>query len=422
MPTKTSPLQGARILLVNTASKKKEYTLRRLKELGLEIVCLNKEKNWAVPYIDHWIFADTTKRDEAMLAVKAFINQYTDISLSGVLTFWEDDVMLVSQIVDAFGFCGIPFHISSITRNKYQFREFCRVHHLPAPQARFLQSSEDISFIRNNFQFPVVIKPAYGSHSAFVKKIESPSELKEAIVMIREKLTVEVESALVNGVGITVEEYLEGDEVDLDILVQNDHVHYCSITDNQKTNEPYFVETGESMPSLLPLDKQEGLKAMAAATIYALGIKDGCIHFEAKSTPKGPVPIEVNLRLGGGEVYLFNKEVWGVDLVEQCAKIAIGVPLTIIVPKAPLSALATEQFLPLRSGVVKSINVDPLMREQQYLVELEFEKKQREYIAAPPDGYDCLGWITAKGHNPQEALRHLKELKRFVCITMDYDT
>ena len=63
-------LSGRTILLVNTGTLKKKFIIQRLKSLGLTIVVLNKEKNWAEPYVDHWILADTANHTESVQSVR----------------------------------------------------------------------------------------------------------------------------------------------------------------------------------------------------------------------------------------------------------------------------------------------------------------------------------------------------------------
>jgi len=98
------------ILLVNTGSIKKRFILQRLKKLGLKIVCLNKEKNWAQSYVDYWILADTTNYTEPISAVKEFIANNHEVKINGVVTFWEDDVLLTSKIADKFSLVRSCFH------------------------------------------------------------------------------------------------------------------------------------------------------------------------------------------------------------------------------------------------------------------------------------------------------------------------
>jgi hypothetical protein len=81
------------ILLVNTGSTKKRFIIQRLNKLGVNIVVLNSEKNWANPYVNHWIIADTSKHDDCIAKIENFINENPDILIEGALTFWEDDVL-----------------------------------------------------------------------------------------------------------------------------------------------------------------------------------------------------------------------------------------------------------------------------------------------------------------------------------------
>ncbi len=52
----------------------------------------------------------------------------------------------------------------------------------------------------------------------------------------------------------------------------------------------------------------------------------GVVHLEAFSTPRGPVPIELNARVGGAECYTNVLTAWGVDLGVNAARIALGLP------------------------------------------------------------------------------------------------
>jgi len=109
-------LDGKTVLLVNTGSEKKKFILQRLKKLGLIVVVLGERKAWADPYVSHWIEADNYNHAEAILAVQNFFRGHRQIKIDGVVTFWEDDVLLTAKIVDKFGFIG---H-SALNREKSQ--------------------------------------------------------------------------------------------------------------------------------------------------------------------------------------------------------------------------------------------------------------------------------------------------------------
>jgi biotin carboxylase len=82
------------------------------------------------------------------------------------------------------------------------------------------------------------------------------------------------------------------------------------------------------------------IEVMVKNWIAKLNLKNACLHFEAKCRPSVLfgleacsdlrnflMPIEINMRLGGAETWTMVKSVYGVDLLEEYIKIALGVDL-----------------------------------------------------------------------------------------------
>jgi len=406
---------GKTILVVNTGSIKKKFIFQKMKKLGLKVVVLNKEKNWAKPYVDKWILADTFNHGESIQEVGRFMARNESLKIDGVITFWEDDVLLTSRIVDRFDLIGIPFAISQRARNKFFFRDFCKKNELPVPKYRMIKSDSDIKHVVSNFDFPMVIKPVYGSSSAYVIKVNSKKELEKSYSYIRRSVSASIESALSDGLDIMVEEYIDGDEVDIDMLIQNGRIKFCSVSDNSVTKEPFFVETGRSTPSNLPEKDQEDISRMADELLEKLGVQNGCIHLEAKMGSKGPVPIEANLRMGGDEIYSTVKKAWQVDLVENAIKIALGIHIPRIrKPDEPYKYVVSKDFLADDSGIISKLDVDPEIRKKKYVEEIKFFKEIGDTVLVPPQGYEYLGWITVSGDNFLDAQDNLEEATKFI--------
>ena len=81
-------LENKTILVVNTGPIKKRFILQKLKKLGLKVVVLNREKNWATAYVDHWILADTTNHRESISAIENYLASNPEIKINGAITFW----------------------------------------------------------------------------------------------------------------------------------------------------------------------------------------------------------------------------------------------------------------------------------------------------------------------------------------------
>jgi D-alanine--D-alanine ligase len=410
--TSPSIFAGRTILVVNTGTLKKKFILQKLNRLGLTIVILNKEINWAQPYADHWILADTGNHKESLLAVEKFIADHPEIKLEGALTFWEDDVLLTSKIIDKFKFIGIPLNVSAKIRNKFALRDFFKNNNLPSIGYKLIKSRADLENITDTLHFPLVLKPVYGSSSAFVLKAEDMNELLDNYDYILQSLSLEIESSLADGKELLVEEYIDGEEVDIDILVQNGRIKFLAVSDNTKTKEPFFIETDRFTPSNLPDKEQEDLIALVDETLERMGVANGCLHFEAKSTSKGPVTIEINLRMGGDETYFSLKEAWRVDLIEGAVKIALGMYMPKVkMLEEPYKYLIARTLNVDRSGILVKLDVDEeALKTKKFLEEFEIFKKVGEAVYVPPEGYEYLGWLMVSGDNFLDAQDNLNDV------------
>ena len=406
-------LKGKYLLVVNTGNRKKRFTLKRLRDLGCRLIILNATENWGATYASHWILADTSDHTASLRAVKDFFAQHPELGPDGVITFWEDDVLLTARIRDRLGLIGIPYEVARRARDKHLFREFCTEHGLPAPGHALIPEDSDPREAVAKLTYPMVVKPVYGASSAYVVRVNDAQELQETVDYLRHNISSDVESALSVSSAIMAEEYIDGNEVDIDMLLQNGKIKFWSMSDNDATREPYFVETGQCIPTRLSPSQQLELVTMAEEMLELLGVEDGCIHFEAKYGSRGPMPIEINLRMGGDEVYYFVKTAWGVDLIESAARVMLGQYVRRIVkPERPKKFVSGKYFLPTYSGVVASLFLPKKVPDG----DLQFFKQVGDAVLAPPLGYDYLGWTYAVADTLGEAEERVERVMSGVDI------
>jgi len=411
----SSPLEGKYILFINSGSPKKRFILKRAKELGVKIILLNKEEDWAKRFADFFIQADTYNHEDCVKKIEDFLKKQ---KIDGAVTFWEDDVPLRAKICETFGFVGNSYEAAINCRNKYKMREVLSKNGILCPKFKLIknglnhnseENNEDFENIFKNLNFPAIIKPVWGSMSQFVIRVDNIEEAKKAYEYISSNISPGFDPIYNYGCELMVEEYLDGAEVDVDILIQNGEVKFYSITDNFPTKEPYFVETGDALPSRHPEYIKDAVKNQAERSIKALGIKDGCVHVEAKITSRGPRIIEINARMGGDYIYDWIKSVWCVDLIEEILKIAVGLPIEIKKSDIPKFHLVGKYFIPESSGVVTGIRGLGLVKDKTRIKNVTILKKVGDAVLVPPEGFEQIGWIVGKGNTYAEAEQNLEE-------------
>lgn len=97
-----------------------------------------------------------------------------------------------------------------------------------------------------------------------------------------------------------LESFVGGTEHTVELFLADKHPLLEVISDKLPMEAPYFIESGDVMPSRLPMDEMERVKAAARAAAGAVGIEWGWAHVEIKLENGVAHVIEIAGRPGGG--------------------------------------------------------------------------------------------------------------------------
>ncbi|MBI4370361.1 MAG: ATP-grasp domain-containing protein, partial [Elusimicrobia bacterium] len=406
-------LRGKRIVVVGAGYPSKRPIFEKAREMGVKVVLIDLPGSWAKDLVSEYIPIDTTRRDEALAQVMRKLQRSVRRRgpLDGIRSFWEDDLVLTARLAKEL---NLPYHsIAAITaaRSKFETRKKLAEAGLPFPIFHIIRNQQDLERALGYVSYPAVLKPAHGAASIGVKKVNSQDEARQAYRELVPIVNTGTDGTFYDGTELVLESYLEGQEVDVDLVIQNGQAVFSSVTDNWPTKEPYFLATGSSLPSKLTMQEQQRLIDLAARASRALGLSEGVLHVEAKMTPSGPQIIEVNARMGGSYVRKWVEAVWGVDLVEMEFLIAAGIPAYPFKAEAPRVYLEGEFINAETSGQMGKIEGMEQVRATPGYFAADVLKKSGERIAAPPKGYDNrLAMITAQAETSQAAQGNLERM------------
>lgn len=416
----SNALKTKTLLVVNAGTPKSRFVFQKLKSLGARLVLLSKENNWASRYADAQISANTLDPNECAAQVEEYLKNST---IDGAVTFWEDDIPTLATLCEKFGWIGNPTDAALNCRNKLRTRkalESAKLQKYSTPFAQ-IKTLRDLTRETNRIGFPCVLKPAWGLESQFVVRVENFEEAKNAFEYLQANMTPKFDPIYSYGTEILLEGYIPGAEIDVDLLLQDGQIRFHSFTDNFPTKEPFFVETGDAMPSRHEESDLEAVLIMATEIVKALGLKNGAVHLEAKIEPGAPRLIEVNARMGGDYIYDWVRTVWNVDLIEESVKISTGLPSEPHPPAEPNRHLVGQYLIPSSSGVISGLNV-PLQRASEnspsMLHDITLLKEIGDPVLIPPEGFDALGWIVSQGQTYAEAEENLQDAIRETNITI----
>jgi len=180
-----------------------------------------------------------------------------------------------------------------------------------------------------------VVKPEFGALAIGTLRVDSFESLPEIYWIVRRELDSPQIIDFRAGNDLLLEEYLDGVEFDIDLVLEDGISVFSSVSQNWPTAEPSFQETGLHCPPDHRSKPVGQLVELAVRTVREFGFRQGVLHVEGKCTSNGPRIVEVNARLGGGRIHQLVRAVWDVDLVEAHLRSALGLPQELAPSRKP---------------------------------------------------------------------------------------
>jgi len=413
-------LRGKRIVVVGAGYPGKRPIFEKARELGVKVVLVDKADTWAKDLVEAVVDVDNADIENGPSKAREGL-EALGLSVDGVTTFWEDDVPAAGRLAKLIGKRANSPESADLARSKALTRLRMAKAGLPTPRFAFFRAEEGLDAAMEDVGFPAVLKPAFGAEAIGTYRVNTPMEAVAAYRTIIETLGDKDPIFKKYGTDMVLEQYLDGWEVDVDLILQDGVPVFSSVTDNHPTREPFFVATGSTLPSRLAPAKQAELAALAVEAVKALGLTQGPMHVEGKYTSEGPRLIEVNARMGGLYVRDWVKAVWGVDQVEEAFMNAAGIPIRPYKAPRPLVHLEGKFLIPERAGVLKDLASLEALDGDPRVHEVRFMAKTPTKVIAPPQGQQRVAMVTAQGRSSEEVRRNLEGLMERVELPIEPD-
>ncbi len=296
------------------------------KKLGLHVItCDYLPDNYAHKYSDEYCNVSVIDKD-------AVLNAARKLKIDGIISF-ACDPGVVSAAYTAEKMC-LPFQGSyesvRILQDKGLFRKFLADNGFNTPKSkRYTRSEiESANDDINYFRWPVIVKPVDSAGSKGVTRVNSPEKLNDAI---RTALSSSLCGAFI------IEEFLtfNGYHSSSDPFTVNGELKFMTYSDqlfDKGADNPY-TPSGIKWPSTMKLRHQEKLTHDIQRLMHLLNMKTGIYNIETcVSSDDKPYIMEVSPRGGGCRIAEIEKFAYGVDLIENEIRSAVGMPLTDITP------------------------------------------------------------------------------------------
>jgi len=352
-------LRGSTVVMVGVGYLSKRFIYERAAELGMHQVLIDQPGHWGEDLVTEGI-AQTFLPADLHVPVPEQVAQVLQVLESlpaapdAICTFWEDSPPVIARVAQTLGLPGNAPEAVDAARSKRLTLVVTESAGMPTPRFSPIVDDTDVPNAADVVGFPAVIKPEFGCSSIGCYRVDSLEEARRAYAYIQPMLPSLEPIFAEYGTNLILEEYLDGPEFDIDMVLWEGECYYHAVSENWPTNEPYFFETGLQAPSLYDPERLKAIVDLAIAATTGLGLENGVFHVEAKDTSKGPRIVEVNARMGGTTVRDSNLLVHGVDLVEEHLLAAVGIPVRPNQSPVPLCGVTNLLLYAQQTGTLGS--------------------------------------------------------------------
>jgi formate-dependent phosphoribosylglycinamide formyltransferase (GAR transformylase) len=336
-------------------------------------------------------------------------------TIDGILAFGDRPAVTAAYVARGLGIAYNHPAAVEACRSKLRMREVFRDAGLRGPWFRNVAVSPVVEPALMGISYPCVLKPISLSASQGVVRANSREEFVAAAERIR-KLLASPEILARKEAGLDrliVEGFIAGREVAVEGLLTDGELRVLAIFDKpDPLDGPYFEETIYVTPSRLSAAELREIERSARDAVRAIGLTQGPVHAEFRVNEEGVWALEVAPRPIGGLCaralrFVGRSDGEVVGLEELLLRHAVGLPGGDWAREAEASGV---MMIPVpKSGVLERVEGVEAARGVEGITEVEITARVHDFIAGWPEGSSYLGFLFARGAEPEAVERALRE-------------
>ena len=297
--------------------------------------------------------------------------------------------------------CYIDYQTALNVTNKQYMKQVFSENGIPTAKFVILDSFDENAV--HAMKYPLIVKPVDCNSSKGVRRCDNLEELEryfsDAVALSRTKTAI-------------VEEFVSGEEISVDVYVEDGKANVLCISQSDKiADRDRFVIFRAIWPAPIPQIVTEKIKDTAQKIADAFSIRNSPMLIQLLTDGKQVYVVEFSARTGGGVKYLLVKRTSGFDVIKAVVDLTLGI-------KPHVGALTAEQgclindFIYCKPGVFDHLEgFDELLYENIIKDYYLFTWKGADFKTIKASG-DRLAGYTVVGETPESLINKHREARR----------
>ena len=375
--------------------------IKQLKERGIEtVLCDGNENALARPYADIFykipIFDIEVVKEVAEKEAVDFL-----------ITVCADQVLLVvAQVSEMLGLpCYIDYETATnVSDKKYMKRIFIENN---IPTSRYVESMELNWEELEKLNYPMVVKPVDAYSSRGVRKVWTKEEL--------EQYYLEASQISRTG-GVIVEEFCAGEEISVDVYVENGVAKLLCVSNSEKiTDNGRFVIFRGRYPVAASDKLIAKIEHVAQQIADAFGLFNSPMLIQMISDGENVSVLEFCARTGGNMKYLLIKRACGFDVIKAVIDLTTGI-LPHVELREPENKYIVNDFVYCNQGIFDHLEGFDEMLEEGIISDYHAIRPKGMKIMGVSSSSDRIAGFTVQADSLEEFNRKHREAVKSIKV------
>ena len=329
----------------------------------------------------------------SVLDVEAVKQVAIDEKVDFVITVCADQVLqVVAQVSEELGLpCYIDFATAENVSKKSYMKKIFMENGIPT--SKYVIMAELDTERIAHLKYPLIVKPVDSYSSRGVRKVTNEAELaaafKDAVEISRTSTAV-------------VEEFVEGNELTVDVYVEEGEAHVLCISNLDKIGgEDRFVIYRTRYPAELSDTIASEIQKAASGIARAFGLYNSPMLIQLITDGERISVVEFCARTGGGDKFRLIEKVSGFDVVGAVADLTMGQKPHVL-PYTGKQKYVVNEFLYCKPGVFDHLEGFDALVEEGVITEYFCLKAAGATFGEIKSSGDRVAFFTIETENKDE--------------------
>lgn len=307
------------LFIETTKSGSSREALRAAARLGYRTVLLTErmsfiEQQDEFAEVAQMIHLEDLTEERIRISISQLQKQ-RDI-IKTIISFVDPFVSLAAQLANEY--CGAEISVEAlkIMEDKAATRKELK-QNKATPAFDIIEPTVDMEqLIYKDYKYPIIVKSALSKASKDVYVVENKVEMKK---IIKKMMKQDPDQKII------LEEYLDGPQYLVEVLVHNEKSTIVAIVQQDITQTIKFIVTGYAVELDVEGELYQKLVQAVESIIKDLNITNAACHLECRYVNGEWKLIEMNPRIAGGAMNRMIEEAFCIHLVEETIKLYLGI-------------------------------------------------------------------------------------------------